>query len=170
MNSATIEKGKADVLHIGIGEGDRGQVARILGRLLADEFVLYAKVRNFHWNVEGPRFAQLHKFFEELYEDLDEIVDEVAERIRALDKPSPGSLAEFLKSTRLKEAPGGPLESGAMVAALLQDYEHLVRELRPEIDACIVRFHDVGTGDFLTGILEKHEKTAWMLRSHLRGS
>src|SRR5687767_4661455 len=134
MNTAIAEKAR-DV-NIGLSEGDRSEAARLLGRILADEFVLYAKTRNFHWNVIGPGFSELHKLFEALYEEQGKIVDETAERIRAIDKPAPGSLAEFLKQARLKEAPGALAEGSRLVAALLEDHEALSRTLRQDVSAC----------------------------------
>jgi starvation-inducible DNA-binding protein len=152
---------------IGLLEKDRQEVARILRAILADEYVLYTKTRNFHWNVTGPNFSELHSLFERQYEALNETVDSVAERIRALGEASSGSLAEFLKETRLPEAMGQALSSQEMLSALLEDHETIIRTLRKELSVCLDRHHDAGTSDFLTGLMEDHEKTAWMLRSYL---
>jgi len=152
---------------LGLKDSARKGVAGLLVSVLADEYVLYTKTRNFHWNVTGSRFQDLHKFFESQYEAIDETIDEVAERIRALGESSPGSLAEFLSSTRLKEAAGKPLSADEMLAALLADHESLAKSLRKDIDRCGDEFKDVGTQDFLTGLLEQHEKQARMLRSFL---
>jgi len=152
---------------LGLKDSARKGVAGLLASVLADEYVLYTKTRNFHWNVTGSRFQDLHKFFESQYEAIDETIDEVAERIRALGESSPGSLAEFLSATRLKEAAGKHLPADEMLSALLADHEALAKNLRKDIDRCGDEFKDVGTQDFLTGLLEQHEKQAWMLRSFL---
>ena len=152
---------------LGLKDSARKTVATLLAGLLADEYVLYTKTRNFHWNVTGARFHDLHKFFENQYDAIDEAIDEVAERIRTLGDSSPGSMAEFLAVARLKEAPGKPLAADDMLSALLADHESLSKSLRKDIDRCGDELKDVGTQDFLTGLLEQHEKQAWMLRSFL---
>ncbi len=151
---------------LGLKDSARKGVTSLLVATLADEYVLYTKTRNFHWNVTGPRFHDLHKFFEGQYEALDEVIDDVAERIRSLGESSPGSLAEFLAAARLKEAVGKALPADDMLAALLSDHESLIQSLRKDVDQC-GDLKDVGTQDFLTGLLEQHEKQAWMLRSLL---
>jgi starvation-inducible DNA-binding protein len=156
-------------VNIGIADEPRHRVADILSRLLADEYVLYTKARNYHWNVVGPRFNDLHKFFETLYEAVNGIIDDVAERIRTLGYPAAATLAEFAKVARLKEQPGEYPEADGMLSALLADYETVIRQLRGDVDAC-AEHHDLGTSDFLTGLMEQHEKTAWMLRSFLGGA
>lgn len=142
----------------------QGSIA-ILNQLLADEFALYVKARNYHWNVVGPQFHDLHKFFEGLYEDLDSIVDEVAERSRALNGFAIATLSDFAKTTKLKEQSGHDLNAKQMVSNLLVDHEQLIKSLRESINKTQEEFGDAGTSDFLTGLMEKHEKTAWMLRS-----
>ena len=156
-----------NIVNSGIGLTDeaRRKVADMLNHLLADEFVLYAKTRGFHWNVVGPHFGPLHALFESQYEALDETVDEVAERARALDGRAAGSLGEFMQLTRLKEA-SGALSDTQMIAALLADHEALVRVLRGAA-AFAGELGDAGSEDFLVGLIERHEKTAWMLRAHL---
>ena len=151
--------------NIGIKDQDRQAVIKILNTLLSDEFVLYTKTRNYHWNVTGPHFHDYHKFFEAQYEELDEVIDEVAERARALGGPASGSLAEFLKQTRLAEEDAAAVDAKGMVASLLNDHEAIVRSLRKDLETCQTKHHDAGTADFLTGLMEKHEKTAWMLRA-----
>ena len=150
---------------IGISDKNRGAAVQILNTLLADEYVLYTQTRKFHWNVTGPLFHDLHKFFESQYEELDGIVDEVAERVRALGGVSFGTLAEFLKHTRLKERPGQNPEAPAMTTDLLRGHEALIQTLREDLATCADSLGDMGTSDFLTGIMEKHEKMAWMLRA-----
>ena len=153
--------------NIGIPDEHRQKVVAILNTVLADEFLLYTKTRNYHWNVTGPQFNDLHKFFESLYEALDEVIDEVAERTRALDGRAFGTLEEFRAKARLGEKPGAVPAARDMLATLLTDHEALIRTLREDIETVNDRLRDVGTADFLTGLLEKHEKTAWMLRSFL---
>jgi len=155
-------------IQIGLSEAARSTVVEILNALLADEYVLYTKTRNFHWNVTGPNFHALHKFFEEQYGELEDFVDQVAERVRQLGGRAAGTLAEFTKATRLKESPKARPEAPAMIQALLSDHEAVVRTLREEIET-VQKSGDEGTTDFLTGLLEGHEKMAWMLRAHLEG-
>lgn len=155
-------------IQIGLSEAARSTVVEILNALLADEYVLYTKTRNFHWNVTGPNFHALHKFFEEQYGELEDFVDQVAERVRQLGGRAAGTLAEFTKATRLKESPKARPEASAMIQALLSDHEAVVRTLREELET-VQKSGDEGTTDFLTGLLEGHEKMAWMLRAHLEG-
>jgi starvation-inducible DNA-binding protein len=156
-------------IDIGLTDGQREGVSRILGTLLADEYVLYTKTRNYHWNVVGPQFNDLHKFFEAQYEELDEIIDEVAERMRALGHPAPATLAEFSRLARLAEKPGERPSARNMLGALLADHEAVVRVLRTDLETCATKHGDAGTSDFLTGLMERHEKMSWMLRSFLEG-
>ncbi len=150
---------------IGLNNQQREGVCTILNALLADEFVLYTKTRNFHWNVKGPHFNDLHKFFEGQYDELADVVDDVAERIRSLGRAAPGSLAEFSKLARLREETGRELPGDEAAASLLKDHEALVRQLRTDLVTCQEKFGDAGTSDFLTGLMEQHEKMAWMLRA-----
>lgn len=150
-----------------IALNDSAAVVEILNRLLADEYVLYTKTRNYHWNVVGPQFNDLHKFFEAQYEAVDGIVDEVAERARSLGGRAWGTLAEFAKATRLREEPGDAPPAKDMLARLLADHEAIVRTLRADLVTVGDKHGDAGTNDFLTGLMEQHEKMAWMLRSFL---
>lgn len=146
---------------------DRQGSIRILNALLADEFLLYTKTRNYHWNVTGETFGPLHQLFNEQYDALNTIVDDVAERIRALGGTAPGSLGEFLDLARIKETPAEPLSAAHMIGNLLADYESVIEHLRSDLVVCLEKYHDVGTNNFLANLLERHEKTAWMLRAHL---
>lgn len=152
-------------VNIGLTEAQREGVCRVLQALLADEFVLYTKARNYHWNVIGPQFHDLHKLFEEQYEALSDMVDEVAERIRTLGGVAPGTLEEFRKAARLREEPGVVPPALQMVRNLASDHEAIVRQLRQDIPVVQDQHNDLGTADFLTGLMEKHEKYAWMLRA-----
>lgn len=162
----TIKQNGVMELNIGIPEKHRMQVVEILNTTLSDEFVLYTTTRNFHWNVVGPRFSEVHTFFDEQYQELNTIVDEVAERARSLGGRAFGSLTEFLRHTRLKEHPN-PVEASEMIAALLEDHEALIQALRSDLEVCAEEYKDQGTSDFLTGLMEEHEKMAWMLRAFL---
>lgn len=153
--------------NIGITDEHRKALVAVLNALLADEDLLYTKTRNYHWNVVGPQFNDLHKFFETQYEALDEIVDEVAERARTLGGRAFGTLAEFTQHTRLKEHPGQALDAAGMITDLLGDHEQIVRQLRTDLDVSLSTHQDAGTSDFLTGLMERHEKMAWMLRAFL---
>jgi starvation-inducible DNA-binding protein len=155
--------------NIGLTDAQRAGVGQILNALLADEYILYTKTRNYHWNVVGPQFNDLHKFFEAQYEELDDIVDEVAERARALGLSAAGTLAEFGTLTRLAEQPGEQPPARAMIGALLADHEAIIRTLRADLETCMEKHRDAGTNDFLTGLMERHEKMGWMLRAFLAG-
>lgn len=152
---------------IGIKEGPQAEIAHQLSKLLADEFVLYTKTRHAHWNVEGPDFYDKHKMFEDQYNQLAEVVDETAERIRMLGHFAPGTLHEFLELTDLTESPREAGDSKAFIKELLADHESITVRLRDQIDPIGGKGKDLGTADFLTGVLRMHEKTAWMLRAHL---
>src|SRR3989338_770888 len=149
---------------IGMSEKNRKAVVDILNNLLADEFLLYTKTRNYHWNVAGPHFHDYHKFFESQYEALDEVIDEVAERARALGGNALGTMQEFLKLVRLKEEAGEYPSAKTMTLGLLEDHEELINLLREDLESCAQKYKDMGTSDFLTGLMERHEKMAWMLR------
>ncbi|HEX4871636.1 MAG TPA: Dps family protein [Nevskiaceae bacterium] len=150
---------------IGIDKAHRRQIADGLARLLADEYTLYLKTHNFHWNVTGPMFNTLHLMFETQYTEAALAVDLVAERIRALGFPAPGTYAQYAALSAVKETSGVP-EALEMVRQLCADHETVVRTARsifPLADAA----HDEPTADLLTQRLQLHEKTAWMLRSLL---
>jgi starvation-inducible DNA-binding protein len=152
---------------IGLTAEQRAGVAQILDRTLSDLYVLYTKTRNYHWNVVGEHFRDLHKLLEEQYEQLDEAIDLVAERSRKLGAPALGTLAEFLDHASLKEQPGDYPDSFTMLANLCGDHEAVIQWLRQAADDCDEKYHDMGTNDFLIGLMQEHEKMAWMLRSYL---
>jgi starvation-inducible DNA-binding protein len=153
--------------NIGITDANLKKTSDILNVLLADEFTLYAKIRNYHWNVTNTDFVELHKYFETQYEEIDEVMDAVAERVRVLGHNAIGTLEAFMKNTNLKES-NKPLDAQGMIKSLLNDHETIIRSIRDNIDTVIDKYKDAGTGDFITGVMEKHEKMAWMLRSYLR--
>ncbi len=151
--------------NIGISETNKQSVADELNRLLADEFLLYTKTRKFHWNVEGPQFHDLHLFFEKQYDQLAVIMDEVAERIRKIGHYALGSMKQFLAEASLLEHENNATPSEAMLQELLDDHETIIRRLRSDIDKFDEKYKDAGSADFITGLVEKHETMAWMLRA-----
>lgn len=154
-----------EILNIGIEESQRKKIAGGLSKLLADTYTLYLKTHNYHWNVTGPMFQTLHLMFETEYKELAEAVDLIAERIRALGFPSPGSYAEFAKIATVKEAQGVP-EANKMIRDLVKGHEIVARTARdafPYAD----EVNDEASADLLTERMRTHEKTAWMLRSLL---
>jgi len=153
--------------NIGLTEKNSQTIAEKLNTILADEFLLSLKTRNYHWNVEGSNFMEMHKFYEELYDELDEIVDEVAERVRTLGHYSEGRMVDFLKLANLEEE-AYTNDQKKQLKSLLNDHETMVRQLRKDIDLMQDKYKDAGNADFLTGLMEKHEKWAWFIRSYLK--
>ena len=158
-------KAKMTPIDIGISEKDRRKIADGLSRLLADNYSLYLKTHNFHWNVTGPMFQTLHMMFMEQYNELWIALDEIAERIRALGFPAPGTNSEFARLTSIKETAGVP-EAREMVRLLVQGHEAVARTARKSF-AAVEKANDQPSMDLLTQRLQVHEKTAWMLRSLL---
>jgi starvation-inducible DNA-binding protein len=152
-------------IDIGISENDRRRIADGLGRLLADTYTLYLKTHNFHWNVTGPMFQTLHLMFEEQYNELAMAVDLIAERIRALGFPAPGSYREFMQATTIGDA-RDDLAATEMIRELVEGQEAVVRTAR-SILPVVNKADDQPTIDLLTQRLQVHEKAAWMLRSLL---
>ena len=150
--------------NIGIVTKKRKEVAKILNELLADEYVLYTKTLKFHWNVQGIVFHDFHALFKEQYEALFDIADDIAERARTLGEPAFGTMAEFIKHSRLKEEPGKNPDAVGMIKNLLTDHETIIRQMRKDLETC-QNLGDMGTNNFLTEIMERHEKKAWMLRA-----
>ncbi len=152
-------------IDIGISKKDRKAIAEGLSKLLADTYTLYLKTHNFHWNVEGPMFNTLHLMFETQYNELALAVDAIAERIRALGHPAPGSYAAFGKLSSIKEEVGVP-KAEEMIRLLVEGQEAVARTARAVYPAA-EKAGDEPTADLLTQRLQIHEKTAWMLRSLL---
>ena len=152
-------------VEIGIEEEARKEIAEGLAAVLADTYTLYLKTHNFHWNVTGPMFQTLHLMFEAQYNELALAVDLIAERIRALGFPAPGTYSEYAKLSSIAETPGVP-EATEMIRLLVEGQEAVVRTARalmPQVDAA----GDEPSADLLTQRMQVHEKTAWMLRSLL---
>ncbi|MEO6015887.1 MAG: Dps family protein [Polaromonas sp.] len=156
----------APLINIGISEKDRAAIAKGLSRLLADTYTLYLTTHNFHWNVTGPMFNTLHQMFMVQYTELWAAVDPVAERIRSLGHPAPGSYAQFGKLASIPDAPATPPKALEMVRILVQGHEAVARTAR-ELFAIADKASDEPTSDLLTQRLTVHEQTAWMLRSLL---
>ncbi len=150
---------------LGIKEKDRVKVVEGLSRLLADTYTLYLKTHNFHWNVTGPMFQTLHLMFETQYTSLWTTVDLIAERIRSLDSPAPGTYAQFSKLASIRETVGVP-KATDMIKILLDGHETAARTARKAFPSA-EKAGDQPTMDLLTQRMEDHEKTAWMLRSLL---
>lgn len=153
---------------IGIKTANTSAVAKSLNVLLADENVLYIKTRNAHWNVEGPDFLSIHRFFEEQYKELEGLIDDIAERVRTIGHYAEATLAGFLQETHLSEESREKNDSSGFIRSLLEDHDTIIFHLRENIERYNDEWKDVGTIDFLTSLLETHEKMAWMLRAHLK--
>jgi starvation-inducible DNA-binding protein len=156
----------APSINIGISDKDRAAIAAGLSRLLADTYTLYLTTHNFHWNVTGPMFNTLHTMFMAQYTELWTAVDPVAERIRSLGHPAPGSYAQFGALASIPDAPGTPPKALAMVKILVEGHEAVARTAR-SIFPLADKAGDEPTADLLTQRLTVHEQTAWMLRSLL---
>lgn len=155
-------------INIGISASDRENIAQGLSHLLADTYTLYLKTHNYHWNVTGPQFSTLHTLFETHYTELALAVDLIAERIRALGLPAPGTYREFAALSSIGEDTDAP-SANEMIRRLVAGQEAVVRTARgifPAVDAA----HDEPTADLLTQRMQVHEKNAWMLRSLLEAA
>jgi starvation-inducible DNA-binding protein len=166
MNSPNSKKGKTPMkIDIGISKDDRKAITEGLSRVLADTFALYLKTHSFHWNVTGPMFNTLHVMFMTQYTELWTALDEVAERIRALGHPAPGSFTQFGGLASIQEEAGVP-KAEDMIRQLVEGHEAAARTIRTVFKAA-EKADDQPTADLLTQRLQIHEKTAWMLRSLL---
>lgn len=156
-------------LNIGLTEEQRQGVIGLLNTDLSDLYLLLIKTKKYHWDVVGPQFRTLHQLWEEHYEALTINIDECAERVRMLGGYPVGTAQGFLNLATIREHPGDLPDANEMVRRLVADHEQVIRNLREHIDQCSETFHDEGTADFLTGLMEQHEEMAWMLRSFLEG-
>lgn len=152
-------------IDIGISQSQREEIANGLSRLLADTYTLYLKTHNFHWNVTGPMFQTLHLMFEAQYTELALAVDVIAERIRSLGFPAPGTYKQYAALSSIKEEEGIP-KAQEMIKLLVEGQEAVVRTAR-SLYSTVEAAHDEATADLLTQRIQLHEKTAWMLRSLL---
>lgn len=153
--------------NIGISEKQLTDIASVLSSILANEMVLYIKIRKAHWNVAGESFMEFHKFFEMQYKELEESIDQAAERIGKLGHKTIGTMHEFLAHSVIKESSGQYHETKFLLQELLSDYEMLIIDLREKISTCSSKYQDHGTVDFLTNLIQQHETTAWVLRRYL---
>lgn len=158
-------KGSTLAIDIGISADGREKIARGLSELLADSYTLYLMTHNFHWNVTGPMFNTLHLMFMGQYTEQWNALDLIAERIRALGHPAPGTYKEFVKLASIKEPDGVP-RAADMIRLLVAAQEATARTAR-DLFPVVEKANDQPTADLLTQRLEVHEKTAWMLRSLL---
>jgi starvation-inducible DNA-binding protein len=156
-------------INIGLTDKQRQGVIDLLNHDLADAYLLLVKTKKYHWDVIGPQFRTLHQLWEEQYKALTESIDACAERARMLGGYPIGTMEGFLKLTSLKEHAGTVPSTTDMVSRLVDDHEQIIRNLRQHVNACSEEFHDEGTADFLTGLMEQHEQMAWMLRSFIEG-
>ncbi|MDY0077075.1 MAG: DNA starvation/stationary phase protection protein [Bacteroidales bacterium] len=154
-------------MNIGISDKNRQAIADQLSKILADEFLLYSKTLNAHWNIEGPDFHAAHVYLETLYNQQQEIVDTVAEKIRAIGHYAPGQLNKYLELTHLSEKSLDDSSSQTFFAELLEDHESIIIFLKENINSMVDKFMAEGISDYIIGLMEYHKKTAWMLRSHL---
>jgi len=150
-------------INIGINKENRLEIANGLKRLLADSYTLYLQTHNFHWNVTGLQFRELHLMFEEHYTELAIAVDDIAERIRTLDVPAPGTYKEFSKLSSIKEVDGVP-SSAEMVEILTKGHEQVIRTARDVLKIAQAT-DDESTASLVSDRMGIHEKTAWMLRA-----
>ena len=161
------KKARTTTIDIGLSAGERKKIAQGLSALLADSYTLYLMTHNFHWNVTGPMFNTLHLMFMGQYTEQWNALDLIAERIRALGHPAPGTYKEFVKLASIKEVDGVP-KATDMIRLLVEAQEATARTARSLFPA-VEKANDQPTADLLTQRLEVHEKTAWMLRSLLEG-
>ena len=153
--------------NIGITEKDLKSASSMLAIILSNEMTLYVKTRKAHWNVTGESFMELHKLFEGQYKQTEAVIDEIAERIGKLGEKTIGTMNEFLKLSIIKESPGAYALSADILQELLTDHETIIIQLRKDIENFTEKSKDFGTADFLTGLIEQHETTSWILRRYL---
>lgn len=143
------------------------EISELMKEVLADQFVLYTKARNYHWNVTGPQFYGLHGAFEKIYDELAEDIDNVAERIRVLGSKSPGTLKEFLSLSSLQEEPGKYPDHLSMVQNIANDFETVIDKLNLAASKMQNEFNDEVSAGMFYSLVEKYQKTVWMLKSLL---
>lgn len=153
---------------LGISNENLKNVNELLNKVLADGNMLYIKLRKFHWNLSGDNFLELHELFEAQYDAVAEAVDLTAERISTLGGIAIGTTKEFAEHSQLKEEPGVIPDNQGMLRQLVADHESIIKSQREFIPQCEDDFEDVGTADFLTGLMQEHEKMAWKLRKYFK--
>lgn len=153
----------------GLSEEQQSGVVELLKHALADQHVLYMRMRNYHWNVTGPQFQPLHAMIEDQYDQISAAIDDTAERIRQYGHFAPGTLQEMIELSRLTEEPGTVPTAREMVAHLVADHEAIIRQLREDTAAAGDNYGDVAVEDYFTALIQAHQKMAWLLRAHLEG-
>ena len=153
-------------MDIGISAQNRKAVSDSLQQLLADEFLLYTKTRNYHWNIKATNFLELHGFYEKQYDELAVVIDEIAERIRTLGFISTGRMADYLELTQLEEQ-DYTTKAEEQLLNLIRDHEIIIKYLRQCVSDFDEKYKDVGSSDFVTALMEQHEKMRWMLDSFI---
>ena len=154
-------------MNIGISESNRLSVSQQLMTLLSNEHILYIKTRKAHWNVEGMDFKAAHSYFQEQYEEIEGFIDDIAERIRSLGHKPTATMKSFIDNASINEEPAESDNSYSLISWLLVDHEAIITYMRGIIQQINDEYGDAGTSNFITDLMEKHEKMAWMLRSHL---
>ena len=153
----------------GLTSEQQAGVVELLKQALADQHVLYMRMRNYHWNVTGPQFQSLHALIEAQYTAVEATIDETAERIRQYGAYAPGTLKQMLDLARLQEEPDIIPSAREMVANLVADHESVIRQLREDTRLAGDKYEDIAVEDYFTGLVQAHQKMAWLLRSHLEG-
>ena len=166
---ATATNRRTRAVNIGLTDEQRNGVIELLNHDLADTYLLVIKTKKHHWDVVGPQFHSIHQILDEQYAALSENTDKIAERVRAIGGYPVGTAKGFLAYASIPEHPGDIPDAFGMLDRLVDDHEQIIRNLRQHIDRCSDDFHDEGTADFLTGLMEGHEEMAWMLRSFIEG-
>lgn len=161
------------IKHIKVNDGltneQQAGVVELLKSALADQHVLYMKMRNYHWNITGPQFQSLHALIEKQYDQIADAIDDTAERIRQYGAYAPGTLKEMLEMARLSEEPGVVPTAREMIANLVADHEAVIRQLREDTKTAGDQYEDISVEDYFTALTQDHQKMAWLLRAHLEG-
>ncbi|WP_243860358.1 Dps family protein [Flavobacterium poyangense] len=166
LNLEQTENQAIMIPNIGIATKNLKKSTTILATILSNEMTLYVKTRKFHWNISGNSFMELHKLLEEQYRILETNIDEVAERISQLGEKTIGTMHEFIENSTLKESPKQYTSQKQMLQELLENHEQLATEFRAFIPTFENDNQDMGSADFVTGLLQQHEKMAWILRRY----
>jgi len=159
-----------NTVNIGLNKEQRQNVVNLLNQDLADIYLLIIKTKKYHWDVVGSHFRTLHMLWEEQYDSLSMNLDAIAERVRLLSGYPIGTAKGFLDNATLREHPGDLPDANEMINRLVGNHEQVIRNLRDHVDQCGKNYHDEGTADFLTGLMQQHEEMAWMLRSFIEGN
>ena len=154
--------------NLGIPENNLQLVSIELNKLLADEYILHTKARNYHWNIEGANFHEMHQFYNQQIIEINEMVDDIAERIRTIGFYAEARLEDYLRLTSLVEQPYTNSQN-VQLKYLLGGHETIINNLRRLIPLFADKYKDAGSSDFVTQLMGKHEKMAWMIRSHFNG-